>query len=694
MDVRWRWGWALAGLLALGGCGVVDGGTGDGADAEPQEEPSQEVTRGGEEDAAESETRYDALTASWMATLRIPAEADATVDARTPDTPLGTGTRLTVDGSPERRAYVRFRLEGLRGRVTRATLRLQSKDAAADGPRVYAVPGAWDERTLTWNNAPVPSGTPVADLGAVGDNVWVEVDVTAAVRGDGDAAFALVSDAEDGTLFVSRDSSRYMEKPQLVVELAIDEPCEVGAAPPRVPGESCAYRGEGGGATAGWFAVGGSAQELVKALGAIGDDMVVAGNYDAPNGATASFGGAPLPGPVGFGVARLRADGTHAWSRGFSYRPTSGEGQMFARLIDASVSRSGNTVLMGSYEGEPDFGTGPLPPMPDVNWGLFLLQVGADGTPRWSRGFRAYWAPGHSYPRPLYPQAVATDAAGNITVVGVFWGAVDLGGGWLLSSSTGSENSQESGLFIARFSASGEHLWSRSLRDFRRGWLLREKKLVLAVDNSGEVVLGGSLMPGADLGGGPVQGFTSEVPFVARFSARGEFLWQRVLSGAHGFVEAVAVSGERVYLSGNFIYRFDFAGRQFAKDASFAPFLGALDRQGRDVWMRTLGYTSPNEEEQALAVDSGGNIVFTNRIGQSWSAGGGVLRAGRLVASYGPQGEHRWSRTLSVNLWESQLTRLGNGELVLGSRMSRGGTLEGEWYQPGSSNLVLLRLEP
>ena len=688
-----RWGFALAGLVTFAGCGAER----DGADEEQREEPPQveAVAPGGTEDA-EVETRYDALTSSWTATLRVPVEADATVDARTPDTRLGTGTRLTVDGSPERRAYVRFRLEGLRGQVTRATLRLFSKDAAADGPRVYAVPGGWDERTLTWSNAPVPTGAPVADLGAVPDNSWVEVDVTQAVRGDGDAAFALVSDAEDGTLFVSRDSSRYMEKPQLVVQLVIDEPCEVGAAPPRVPGESCAYRGAGGGATVNWFAVGGNGNEYLTSVGAIGDDVVVTGNYAAPNGLTASYGGAPLPGTGGFGVARLRADGTHVWSRGFSYSHDAGEGSVLARMSAATVSRAGQTVLVGRYQGEPDFGTGKLTFMPDGNQALFILQLGADGAPRWSRGFRAYQAPNHPWTEPVYAYAVATDASGNITVLGGFNGAMDLGGGWLLSSSKVSDTNDDppGGLFLARFTADGQHLWSRALPDYRGDYLFGGIPIVMAVDNSGEVVLGGTVALGVDLGGGPVTGFYYNAPFVVRYSASGDFLWQRVLSGALGWVKGVAVSGERVYLSGNFIYRFEFAGREFAKDASFAPFVGALDKQGNDVWMRTLGYTSGNEEEQALTVDSGGNAVFTNRIGQPWSAGGGVLRAGRLVASYGPSGQHRWSRTLSVNLWYSQLTRLGNGDLVLGSRMAEGGTIEGEWYVPGSHNLVLLRLRP
>jgi len=47
-----------------------------------------------------------------------------------------------------------------------------------------------------------------------------------------------------------------------------------------------------------------------------------------------------------------------------------------------------------------------------------------------------------------------------------------------------------------------------------------------------------------------------------------------------------------------------------------------------------------------------------------------------------------------VNVWNSQLARLGNGELVLGSQMARGGTIEGGWYAPGSHNLVFLRLRP
>ncbi|NPC82624.1 DNRLRE domain-containing protein, partial [Pyxidicoccus fallax] len=685
------------GLVGWMGCGSAAEAP-DGADVAQEDdarEPPAQVSPESDMGLAVS-----ALDSAWTADLRYAPEADATVAANAPGTPLGTDIRLTVDGDPARRAYLRFRLQGLRGRVARATLRLFAKDAMAAGMKVYVAGSDWREGTLHWDNAPAPTGEPVAVAGAVADEAWLELDVSAAIRGDGDLTLVLTSDATDGGVFVSRESGHYMNTPQLLVSLDVDEPCLVGGAPPVVPGESCAYRGNGvAGTTAGWFAVGGSGSELLSAVGALGSDLVVAGEYSTPYDTVADFGGEPLPGTNGFAVARLGPDGTHVWSRGFPSRLPDGPRVRFASLEDADVSRSGTIALLGSYEGQPDFGAGPLPPGTAHQQALFLMQLGPDGQTRWSRGFQAVRAPGDSRPMTLWPHAIATEPSGDITVLGTFAGAVDLGGGWLVSAATVSPENDfpPRALFLARFSRDGQHVWSRKMGfvpGLESPYVTPINPPALAVDAAGNVIVGGSLIPGTDLGGGHAPGLVWHTPFVVRYSARGEWQWERLLTGAGGGVTAVATAGNRVYFSGNFLRRIRFAGEEYFKDVSYAPFVGAVDAGGEDVWLRTLGYTSPNDARQAMTVDAEGNVVFTNRIGQDRSAGGGVLRAGRLVASYGPDGEHRWSRTLSVNVWDSQLTRLESGELLLGSTMARSGTVEGTTYSPGSRNLVLMRLRP
>ncbi|HYN89266.1 MAG TPA: hypothetical protein VER55_12075, partial [Ardenticatenaceae bacterium] len=65
-----------------------------------------------------------------------------------------------------------------------------------------------------WNNRPA-RGAPIADQGEVVADTWVEYDVSALVRGDGQYSFLIVTDEEDGVTFSSREGSR---PPQLVLK--------------------------------------------------------------------------------------------------------------------------------------------------------------------------------------------------------------------------------------------------------------------------------------------------------------------------------------------------------------------------------------------------------------------------------------------------------------------------------------------
>jgi hypothetical protein len=92
-----------------------------------------------------------------------------------------------------------------------------SNDASSNGPAVYAAPSTWTESGITWTNRPAPIGDPSDNVGVVGEDVWVEWDVTPLVSGNGDLSFVLVGDSTDGANFASRDYSDPSKKPQLEV---------------------------------------------------------------------------------------------------------------------------------------------------------------------------------------------------------------------------------------------------------------------------------------------------------------------------------------------------------------------------------------------------------------------------------------------------------------------------------------------
>jgi hypothetical protein len=70
--------------------------------------------------------------------------------------------------------------------VTSAKIRLYNVNGSVKGGDFYRVSdNTWQEGTVTWNNAPAADATPLATLGSVSANTWVEVDVTSLITGDG-----------------------------------------------------------------------------------------------------------------------------------------------------------------------------------------------------------------------------------------------------------------------------------------------------------------------------------------------------------------------------------------------------------------------------------------------------------------------------------------------------------------------------
>src|SRR4051794_24715314 len=127
----------------------------------------------------------DARAAS--SSLRVVrAAADASVRADRPTSRSGKTSTLRVDGSPAARAYLRFKLSGLSGRVVRAaSLWVWLSRPAPWGGLIArdTVAGGWSEQTLSWRNRPamgLPLGAAVRASGR-----WVKLDVTPSVRQNG-----------------------------------------------------------------------------------------------------------------------------------------------------------------------------------------------------------------------------------------------------------------------------------------------------------------------------------------------------------------------------------------------------------------------------------------------------------------------------------------------------------------------------
>jgi len=148
---------------------------------------------------------------------------DGYVKSSTPTTSYGSITALRVrKGSSETLTfYIKFEVSDLIGPIESAKLLLYVTDASNDGGGVYAVSNnylgtntAWVQSGLNWNNAPAISGTVLGSAGAVAVGNWVEIEVTAAVTGNGVYSFGVKNNSSDAAYYGSKETSN---RPQLVV---------------------------------------------------------------------------------------------------------------------------------------------------------------------------------------------------------------------------------------------------------------------------------------------------------------------------------------------------------------------------------------------------------------------------------------------------------------------------------------------
>ena len=151
-------------------------------------------------------------------TLTFNPIADSYVNETSPTTNYGSLSSLRTDGSPILRSYLRFNVQGLSGNVTRATLRVFANSASSAGYSVNGVSNnTWVESTINYNNAP-PVGSALGSSGSFGASVWISIDVTAYITGNGTYNLALTTPGSTAISFASRQAGA--NTPQLIVETA------------------------------------------------------------------------------------------------------------------------------------------------------------------------------------------------------------------------------------------------------------------------------------------------------------------------------------------------------------------------------------------------------------------------------------------------------------------------------------------
>jgi len=172
--------------------------------------------------ACSSQERTASRARTSTATERLAPSADASVGEARPRARHGRSRRLTVDGAPIARTYMRFDARHVTGRVTRATLWLYAITGSKAGFSVHGVARrAWRESRLAYVNAPRVSRRIAARSGPVQARTWTRVEASSIVRGRQRFTLSLTSGGRRALRFASRESRR---KPVLVLTTAAPPP--------------------------------------------------------------------------------------------------------------------------------------------------------------------------------------------------------------------------------------------------------------------------------------------------------------------------------------------------------------------------------------------------------------------------------------------------------------------------------------
>ena len=250
----------------------------------------------------------------------------------------------------------------------------------------------------------------------------------------------------------------------------------------------------------------------------------------------------------------------------------------------------------------------------------------------------------------IYPSAVAIASSGDTFVYGWYRDAILLGSEWFVPKSS-------LDLFIAKYSVTGEHIWSRRIDDEGGD---SAGALGAAVDPAGDLIVAGHFAGETDLGDGPLVSSEQDGPtaFVAKYDGvDGSLVWKTLLTGGGGR----AINDVATDAAGDVIITGRMRGSGLLGDttvnggsgsAVLVAKLAAVD--GDPLWARPFRGSDPSGLR--VAVDGGGSIVIGGIYRESFDLGCGSLpgapggypyNTDAFVAKLSPAGSCRWVKIFS-----------------------------------------------
>jgi hypothetical protein len=194
----------------------------------------------------------------------------------------------------------------------------------------------------------------------------------------------------------------------------------------------------------------------------------------------------------------------------------------------------------------------------------------------------------------------------------------------------------------------GSHIWSLQMG----GTVLADSVVPsgVATDTAGNSIVTGVFYGTVNFGTGSITSAGRGDMFVAKYSAAGVPQWVNHFGDAadqYGTAVATDASGN-IYVTGYFFGTVSFGGGAVTS-VGYDAFVVKYNPSGGHVWTKQISGAS-YEMGEAIAVDSGSNVVVGGQFAGTVDFGGGPLTSAGgydgFVAKYNTNGAHVWSKRM------------------------------------------------
>ncbi len=289
-----------------------------------------------------------------------------------------------------------------------------------------------------------------------------------------------------------------------------------------------------------------------------------------------------------------------------------------------------------------------------------------------------------------YGKAIASDASGNLYVLGSFEGSATIG-----TASLTSGGSYGFSLFVAKYDATGNFIWVVQADDAYGN--------DIAIDGSGNILLTGRHLDATSFGTvnlpAPPGGY-GEAAFVAKYDGSGTVQWAHSEGGngmyAPTYGNSIAVDGSNnVIVTGAFHGTDnDFGGVLLSADENISSaFTIKYDASGVFQWVRSFSNIDYFCIGQGVATDGSGNIFITGGYGGTVDFGNGIIVTSTVtdeffLLKYDASGNTQWVENADNFSWGREVATDASGNVYVAGTCSTPITFDATTLSTGNKFLM------